>query len=94
MLREAQVDARRLVDATQAALAVHGATLLSPPERATIDGALYCLADLLGQGDAAPLAALRAASTALNYATTEFAARRMNADIGRALTGVRLDVLG
>jgi molecular chaperone HscA len=94
MLREAQVEARRLVDATESALASDGHDLLTPPERATIESALYCVADVLGQGDAASLAALRAAATALNYATNDFAARRMNSNIGRALKGVRMDAIG
>jgi molecular chaperone HscA len=94
LLREAQVDARRLIDATEAALAADGAALLAPPERALVDRAVFVLADILAQGDGASPAALRAASTALNQATNEFAARRMNANIGRALAGMRLDALG
>ena len=93
LLREAQVDARRLVDATEAALAADGAALLAPPERALVDRAVFTLADVLAQGDGATASALRAAAEALNQATNEFAARRMNANIGRALTGLRLDAL-
>ncbi|MGV7207082.1 Fe-S protein assembly chaperone HscA [Oxalobacteraceae bacterium A2-2] len=101
MLREAQVDARRLVDATQGALAADGSILLSPTERMLVVSQLYLLADLIetgsGDGDAdaiaAQVTALRQASEALNEATREFAARRMNANVARALSGQRLDAL-
>ena len=51
MLREAQVDARRLLDATQAALAQDGETLLSPTERDTIAQAIYRLAEIIETAD-------------------------------------------
>jgi molecular chaperone HscA len=47
MLREAQVDARRLLDATQAALAQDGEALLSPTERTAIAQAIYGLAEII-----------------------------------------------
>jgi molecular chaperone HscA len=92
-LREAQVDARRLIDATEAALAADGASLLSPPERTAIEAALHRLAEVLSQGDEAVTSQLRVAGAALNAATTEFAGRRMNAGITRALAGASLDSL-
>lgn len=90
MLREAQVDARRLLDATQAALAQDGDELLSPIERATIAQTMYELAELIETGGAEHLKSLKRASDNLNRATQEFAARRMNASIQRALTGHKL----
>jgi len=91
MLREAQVDARRLLDATEAALAADGHELLSPPERAEIASALGDLVEALN--DPVDAATLRLFSDRLNGATTEFAARRMNAGIQRALAGVSVDAI-
>ncbi len=89
-LREAQVDARRLLDATETALG-EDAALLSPPELAAIRQAMFRVADLL-ETEAA-VDALRAATEALSTATGEFAARRMNASIRQALAGRALDSL-
>ena len=94
--REAQLEARQLLDATEAALAADGPALLSPPEREAIAHPLQALAALLESsaldhpGDAITL---RAAAETLNAATREFAARRMDASVQRALTGRRLDEL-
>ena len=89
-LREAQVDARRMLDATQAALAEDG-SLLSSSEQEAIRQAMYRLADLLETDG--PAAALRAETEALSSATGEFAARRMNASIQQALAGKVIDNL-
>ncbi len=93
MLREAQVDARRLLDATQTALAQDGETLLSPTERGTIAQAIYRLAEIIETADQDSLKPLKQASEVLNRATQDFAARRMNASIQRALTGRKLNEL-
>jgi len=96
MLREAQVAARQVIDATEAALAADGATLLAPPERMLITSRIYLLADLIetgGEPSDSNIAALNRASEALNQATQEFAARRMNASVRQALSGQRLDTL-
>ena len=89
-LREAQVDARRLLDATQAALAADGA-LLSPAEQNTVRKAMFMLADMLETDALTP--ALREAAATLSAATEEFAARRMNASIHQALAGRSMDSL-
>ncbi|WP_454766022.1 Fe-S protein assembly chaperone HscA [Cupriavidus campinensis] len=89
-LREAQVDARRLLDATEAALATDAA-LLSPDEQTAIRRTIFHIADALETG--APLDTLRMASGDLSRATEEFAARRMNASIRNALAGRKLDSL-
>jgi len=89
-LREAQVDARRLLDATEAALA-EDAALLSTAELAAIRQAMFQVGDQLETEG--PLQALRTASAALSAATEEFAARRMNASIRLALAGRALDSL-
>ncbi|WP_343674240.1 Fe-S protein assembly chaperone HscA [Paraburkholderia heleia] len=89
-LREAQVDARRLLDATGAALA-SDAALLSAEELATVRQATFRVADALETG--APLEPLKMAAADLSRATEEFAARRMNASIRNALAGRELDSL-
>jgi molecular chaperone HscA len=89
-LAEARVDARRLVEATQAALAENGDALLSAEERAALEKLVAALDNALAGDD---LAALKRASDALNHGTVEFAARRMNLSVRKALTGHRLDEL-
>jgi molecular chaperone HscA len=88
-LAEAQVEADQIADATRAALAADG-ELLDSGERVAIDAALADLADKRAGTDAA---SLRAAIAAVNRATTEFAARRMDRSVGRALAGMRVDTL-
>ncbi|WP_114812251.1 Fe-S protein assembly chaperone HscA [Paraburkholderia kururiensis] len=90
MLREAQIDARRLLDATEAALA-DDAGLLSEAELAAIRQAGFRVADALETS--APIDTLKAMAAVLSEATEEFAARRMNASIRAALTGRELDSL-
>ena len=96
MQREAQVEARSLIDATEAALAGDGKALLSPPERAAIAHLIYALADIIETGDdatAGTVRALKLATAALNAATQDFAARRMDASVQRAFAGQRVDLL-
>ncbi len=92
MLREAQVEARRLIDATEAALVADGAALLAPPEREQLQKAIYSLAELL-ETDEGDTRKIRAATDALNLASADFAARRMDASIKRALAGRSLETL-
>ncbi len=89
-LREAQVDARRLLDATESALAEDSA-LLSPPELNVVRQTMFRVADMLETQ--AALDDLRSATRALSLATDEFAARRMNASISKALAGRAIDSL-
>jgi len=89
-LREAQVDARRMLDATQTALA-EDAALLSPDEIHAIRQAMFKVGDALETD--APLPELRVATAALSSVTDEFAARRMNASISKALAGQSMDSL-
>ncbi|MFZ5454666.1 MAG: Fe-S protein assembly chaperone HscA [Pseudomonadota bacterium] len=91
MLREAQVEARRLVDATEAALAEDGHALLTHDQFVAIQAAMYALAEALEAGDDSTK--LKLLSEALNAATTEFAGLRMNAGIRRALSGTRVSEL-
>ena len=88
-LAEVQVEADQIAVATEAALAVDG-ELIGENERAAIDRAL----DTLRRSrEGADHLALRAAVEALNHATGEFAARRMDRSVSRALTGKRVDEL-
>lgn len=91
MLRENQVEGRRLVDATEAALAEDGEKFLSPPERMEITHYLHALADIIETGNNDSVKALKTACDALNQATQAFAARRMDASVKTALTGQRLE---
>ncbi len=88
-LAEAQVEADRIAAATRAALAADG-DLLDNAERAAIEAALAALAQHRS-GD--NHRALVAATEALNRATAEFAARRMDRGVSRALAGKRVDAL-
>lgn len=91
MLREAQIDARRLLDATEAALAEDGQSLLSPAERQQISKAMNLVAEHLETE--ADTEAVKSSCQALNVATATFAARRMDASIRQALTGRMLDTI-
>jgi molecular chaperone HscA len=86
-LREARVEAGRMVLATRAALAADGA-LLQPGEHDAIE-ALVAATSALAEGDDAD--AIDAAVKALADGTEGFAAARMNEGIRRALAGRRLD---
>jgi len=87
-LAQAQVDAKRLVQATHSALAQDGA-LLPEAQR----HALHQLAnDLAAQAESATDAeALEQAVKQLNHATEDFAAQRMNQTIGQALSGQHVE---
>jgi molecular chaperone HscA len=89
-LREEQVEADRLLEATQAALAADGAALLDASERAAIDAAMQALRAMRAGGDTA---ALRRAIQALAEATEGFAAKRMNHGIAQALRGKAIQEL-
>jgi molecular chaperone HscA len=86
-LREEQVEAMRLIDAVNNSLA-SDAHLLSPPEQHAIQHELNQLRQLMA--NSAAVEELRGAISALSEVTEEFAARRMNANIRRALTGKNL----
>jgi molecular chaperone HscA len=88
-LREAQVEAQRLIEATQSALQDAG-ELLSTLERAHVDAAVSRLQAVMIGDDRR---AIDAAMQALGSATNEFAARRMNQSVQRALSGRRIDQL-
>jgi molecular chaperone HscA len=88
-LAEHRVDAQRLIEATRSALQADSA-LLSPSEIASIQKAIGTLENLLAGKDHR---AIKQAADALNRATDEFAARRMDAGIKRALAGKKIGSL-
>ncbi|MGP1717815.1 MAG: Fe-S protein assembly chaperone HscA [Methylophilus sp.] len=90
MLREATVDAQRLIEAIQAALAEDGATLLEQDERDTIQAHLDALHTLCQGTDSL---AIKQGTEALNHATENFAAKRMDVSVQKALAGKNLDSL-
>lgn len=89
-LREFVVDAERLIDAVQVALAADGEALLAPTEQAEIEQAISKLQQAISQADAG---AIQAATQHLSKATDEFAARRLDRTVKAALTGRQLTEL-
>ncbi|HMO46956.1 MAG TPA: Fe-S protein assembly chaperone HscA [Rubrivivax sp.] len=82
-LREARVEAERLLLATQSALHADG-ELLSDDERQAVEALMAVLRQRVGSDDHA---AIDAAVEALAKGTEEFAAARMNRGIRQALAG-------
>jgi molecular chaperone HscA len=89
-LQENRVEGERLADAVDAALAAD-AGLLSTAERTGIERALEELRAALAGNDHR---AIKRAAETLNRATEEFAARRMDAGVRRALAGQKIASLG
>ena len=85
-LTEHRVEGQRLLEATRSAL-LADASLLSREEGISIEKAMQALASLLGGTDHR---AIKKAADALNKATEDFAARRMDAGIKRALAGRKI----
>jgi molecular chaperone HscA len=88
-LREEQVEAERIVLATQSALDADGA-LLSEQERAEVAGLLEAVKQQVRGTDHN---AIKTAIDALAHGTEEFAARRMDRSVRVALTGKKLEEL-
>jgi molecular chaperone HscA len=86
-LREAQVDAQRMLEAISAALAQDG-DLLSDLERQAIDARIDDLRSVCGGTDTD---GLRDRTKALADITDDFAARRMDRAVQRALAGQSID---
>ncbi|HCE09598.1 MAG TPA: Fe-S protein assembly chaperone HscA [Oxalobacteraceae bacterium] len=87
-LREEQVEAERIMLATQSALDADGALLLSDTERADIIALLDAVRQQVHGDDHN---AIKAAVDSLAQGTEEFAARRMDRSVRTALAGKRLD---
>ena len=88
-LREQQVEGRRLLEATEAALAEDRA-LLSPAESASIDTEISALAHALECTDHRRI---KSHVERVNKVTEDFAARRMDRSIKRALAGKNIENL-
>ncbi len=88
-LREQQVEAQRLIEATQAALASDG-DLLDAGQRAAVDA---LIARLAADSTAGETEALARSLVALTTGTEDFAIRRMDRSIRSALSGARVDAV-
>ena len=88
-LREQQVEADRVIEATEHALEKDGA-LLDAQERCAIDAAIATLRSLRAGTDHR---AIKAGIDALGRATDDFAARRMDNSIRSVLAGHKVDEL-
>ena len=86
-LREEQVEAERILLATNSALA-KDADLLNDAERAKIDACMVLLRECAQGSDHQ---AIKAAVDELAKTTEDFAARRMDRNVRAALTGKKLD---
>jgi molecular chaperone HscA len=86
-LREQQVEAQRLAEATQVALAKDG-DLLDAEERADVE---RLLADMQTAAQSDDAGSIKRAIDALAQGTDEFASRRMDRSIRAALAGRRVD---
>ena len=86
---EARVEAQSLIDAVEAALELDG-DLLTAEQTAQIRAQMDALAALMPNAEAADI---RAAVQTLSQGTDDFAARRMNRNIQRALQGVSVEQL-
>jgi molecular chaperone HscA len=87
-LREQLVEAERVLEALEVALAADGDTLLSAEERADLEQGMARLREVKEACDGK---AIKQAIDDLNARSTEFAARRMNASIQKALSGQNLE---
>ncbi|MYN25596.1 Fe-S protein assembly chaperone HscA [Duganella levis] len=91
-LREEQVEAERILLATQAALD-EDAALLSDEERVAVDAVMAHTRDIVAQSQTGAVdhLAVKAAVEALAHGTEEFASRRMDRSVRSALAGKALD---
>ncbi|MGK5068643.1 Fe-S protein assembly chaperone HscA [Janthinobacterium sp. RT4P48] len=91
-LREEQVEAERILLATQSALDEDGG-LLDADERVVVDGLMQRVRDAIAQSQSGAIdhQALKLAIEALADGTEDFASRRMDRSVRTALTGKSLD---
>jgi molecular chaperone HscA len=88
-LAEQRVEGQRLLEATRSALQADS-SLLSPEEKAPIEKSMAELEGLLSGTDHR---VIKRAVDALNRATEDFAARRMDEGVRRALAGRKIGSL-
>lgn len=89
-LREQQVESQRVIESLKAALAENGQDLLSEQEYQTLVSDLEALI-VLSQGS--DTEAIKQAIEKINIASENFAAKRMDQSIKKALTGQSVDEL-
>ena len=85
-----------LAESRVEALEVHvglGCRTLDDAERADLYTRITTVEQVIAQSDTMPIEQLRSAFDALSNASEEFAARRMNKAIGKALAGQSIDSL-
>jgi len=87
-LREQQVEAERVLEALQSALAADGDSLLDAQERSAIDAAAAGLAEQCKGSD---YRAIRKAIETVEKASSAYVERRMNSSIHNAMAGHRVD---
>lgn len=87
-LGEQLVEADRLLEAVTSAMATDGEALLSAEERGSIEAALRSLRAARAGSDRP---AIRRAIEAVDRSTQDFAARRMDAAVRKALSGHRIE---
>ena len=87
-LREQLVDAQRLLEAVEGALAVDGERLLEAEERLAIESQMQALRELLDSQDGV---AIERQIKRLSQITDAFAARRLDSTVKAALAGRRLN---
>jgi len=87
-LREEQVEADRVLEALQSALASDGEQLLTADERAVIDAAAAALAEVRRADD---YRAIKRAIEAVEKASSSYVERRMNSSIRSAMAGHKVD---
>ncbi|MBL0282995.1 MAG: Fe-S protein assembly chaperone HscA [Zoogloea sp.] len=86
-LKEQQVEAERVIEATEQALAID-ASLLDEAERTALDAAIAALRSAAQGQDSR---AIKIQLEAFNRASNEFASRRMDKSIRQALAGHKID---
>ncbi|MBS1155940.1 MAG: Fe-S protein assembly chaperone HscA [Proteobacteria bacterium] len=89
-LAEARVEAESILNAVRAALDADS-QLLSEAERASIEAAIAALQTQTATSDAG---AITAATEALNQASSDFAARRMDVAVQKGLSGHTVEEIG
>jgi len=87
-LREEQVEADRVLEALQSALAADGDSLLDAEERGAIDAAAAVLAE---QRSGSDYRAIKKAIEAVEKASSAYVERRMNSSIRAAMAGHKVD---
>ncbi|MFP6848933.1 MAG: Fe-S protein assembly chaperone HscA [Pseudomonas sp.] len=91
VLREQQVDAKRLIEAVEAALLADGERLLDADERLAIEAQIELLRELMAGNDGL---AIEQQTKRLTLVTDAFAARRLDATVKAALAGRSLNEIG